>query len=555
MRAFFLLLYVQLLGLANSLFPMRPGVSIKQRRLRMIGTAIGVLILAALLMAYIGIMSFSLAEAGFAHILPSIAVLMAALQGVVFSFLKANGTLFGFRDYDLIMSLPVPRRAVVASRMVSLLCFAEVLALTTTPMFAVYFAFVPATPAALLMALASMILAPLAPTAVAVFLSYGITMLASRFRHANLAYIILALVGMLAFTAALMVFSFQAGGSESEVLMQMAHDYGSAIETTVTAVYPPAVWAAQGIAGTNFLGFAGFLALSILIPALSIEIMQRSYLQLNGAIAAQGRSAHNGREVIARGAGRTRSPFWAIVVKEWRTLIGIPSYAFNCLFGFIFLIATAVLISFIGIGDLYALAAAGDVNGDVEMGVLLLDCLRLAIPWGIAFCAITCYSSVVSFSLEGRNSWLLATSPVSTRTIVQAKFASNAIPFAVSLAIAIVILLVGGAVDVLGALETLLVAGGAFLLWIGLGIHIDIKRPNLTWMSPQDVVKRGTPIFVCALGGTIYCFALGALIVLGAMNLGVNLAHIANLVIGIVSAAGGIAFLEHAIRKTPVLFR
>ncbi len=555
MRAFFLLLYVQLLGLANSLFPMRPGVSAKQRRMRMVGTAIGVLLLGALLMFYIGIMSYSLAEAGFARILPSIAVVMAALQGVVFSFLKANGTLFGFRDYDLIMSLPVPRRAVVASRMMSLLCFAEILALTTTPVFAVYFAFVPATPAALTMALVSMILAPLAPTAIAVFLSYGITWLASRFRHANLAYIVLSLGGMLAFTAGIMVFSFQAGGSESEALMQMVRDYGDAIEVTIAAVYPPAMWAVQGIAGTNLLGFAGFVALSVLIPAVSIEVIQRSYLRLNGAIAAQGGSAHNGHEIIARGASRTRSPFWAIVMKEWRTLVGIPSYAFNCLFGFIFVIAAGVLISFIGIGDLYALAAADGANGDVEMGLLLLDCLRLAIPWAIAFCAITCYSSVVSFSLEGRNSWLLATSPLSTRTIVQAKFASNAIPFAVSLAICIEILLVGGAVDALGAIETLLVAVGAFLLWIGLGIHIDVKRPNLTWMSPQDVVKRGAPIFACALGGTVYTFALGALVVFGAMNFGSGAMHAVNMAVGVLSAGGGIATLEHAIRKTPVLFQ
>ena len=121
MRAFLLLTRVQVLGLVNSLAPVRSGLSRSQRRGRIALIACGFALLAIIMMGYLAIMAFGLAVLGLARVLPALAVALGSLAGVVFTFLKANGTLFGFKDYDLVMSLPVSRRALVASRMAALM--------------------------------------------------------------------------------------------------------------------------------------------------------------------------------------------------------------------------------------------------------------------------------------------------------------------------------------------------------------------------------------------------------------------------------------------------
>lgn len=87
----------------------------------------------------------------------------------------------------------------------------------------------------------------------------------------------------------------------------------------------------------------------------------------------------------------------------------------------------------------------------------MIGTIRLLLPWAFSFCGIMCTSSVISLSIEGRAAWLMATAPVSTRTMLGAKLASSAIPFGASLAIATTILVASEEATPLIALECLLV--------------------------------------------------------------------------------------------------
>ena len=73
---------------------------------------IGILVMAG----YLYVLGLGLATLGFAKLVPLVAVLIASLAGVAFTFAKANGVLFGYKDYDFIMSLPVKKTVIIASR-------------------------------------------------------------------------------------------------------------------------------------------------------------------------------------------------------------------------------------------------------------------------------------------------------------------------------------------------------------------------------------------------------------------------------------------------------
>lgn len=86
MRTFLLLTRVQMLGLLNSLAPVKSGLSHNQRTLRVVGIAAAAILLGLLFVAYLGLMAVGLALAGLARILPALAVMLGSLAGVVFTF-------------------------------------------------------------------------------------------------------------------------------------------------------------------------------------------------------------------------------------------------------------------------------------------------------------------------------------------------------------------------------------------------------------------------------------------------------------------------------------
>lgn len=551
MRVFFLLTRIQLLNMANALAPVRTDLSQGRRRMRMALTLCGFALLAILMMGYMAVTAIGLASLGLARILPALAVGMGSLAGIAFTFIKTNGTLFGNKDLDLLMSLPVSRRAVVASRMSALAGGALALALSCmAPLYIVYFLAVPPHVPSILSAVVTVALAPLAPTALAALAAYGITWLAARFRHANLAFIALGMAGLLAFVGGSFVFSAQVGISGAAGSLHALGEIGAIIEGSVTALYPPAMWAAKAITDASLPGLTAFVTYSLGVTAICFELMQRRYLALNAALVTRARGTRTSQPLRMR----TQAPFWAIVGKELRTLLGIPTYAFNCLFGYLFTVGTGVLLSVMGMQELISSGSINGVDIDPQQVSALMDNISLVLPWVFSFCGIMCTSSVMSVSIEGRSAWLMATAPVSTRTMLGAKLASSALPFCGSLAIAIAILLGSGEVTPVLALECLLAGLGGFALWVCLGMSLDVRHPNFTWMNPQDVVKRGAPVNTCILGGLINTFAAGAASIALSFACGTVAGHAANLVLGVASLALGALVFRRTVRAHPSLY-
>lgn len=544
MRAFLLLLRVQALGLVNSLAPKRRGTR-SSRVGRLAGIGLVMLLLGGMVVIYMVLMGINLVEYGLADAIPVLAVVMGSLAGVVFTFMKARGTLFGARDFDLVQALPIPRRTVVAARLSTL--FGANIALAVVfmaPLFAVYFAHEGAAAGPVAFAAASIVLAPLAPTALAAGVAFGITALAARFRHASLAYVVLGLIAMLALIAGIYGFSFFASIDGDAAAATMAESL-SQVRDAMGAAWPPASFAGNAVVQGSAAAFLGFAAVSLAVPALALEIMQRFYLEIDGMLRAH--AGHRGAPVKLD--GQVRSPFFAIMVKEWRTLIGIPSYAFNFLFGYLFMMAVAVALAAIGLGNLLASGAVEGIELTLEETAQLSGLLDGLTPWVFAFCAIMCPSAVISISLEGRSAWIMSCAPVSTRTLLGAKLASNALPCGGTLAVCTLILLASGQVGVLAGIETLVLGFGIFYLWVNVGLHIDARQPNFDWVTPNEVVKRGTPVFVSVFGGLACVFAGGFATAVLFLDVGPEAAHALVICLGILFICAGQLIFRNTSRR------
>ena len=557
MRHFLLLLRVQILALVNSIVPIRSGGKQRRATTRFILVLAAGLLLAGLAVIYMIGLGMSLTEMGLTDAIPVFAVLLGSIAGIVFTFMKANGTLFGMADYDLVMSLPFPRRTVVASRMAALFATATVLgAVLMVPLYGVYFSATGATVIRLIAAAVSVLLVPAIPTSLAIFASFVLTAVAARFRHANLVYIVFVLAAITAFVIGSYGFSFSVQMGSDADTARLFSDMSAAAAMTqdgIVRVYPPSGFAAQAVTAGNLPALLAFAACSLAVPAICLEIMQRNYLAINGLLANRGGRGRGGAKAALDASKHTSSPFKALVVKELRTQIGIPTYAINCLFGYLLMLVLAVALSVVGARGLLESGVLNTASLDsdslaLHMGI---DQIFLLIPWLIAFCAVVSPSAAVSISLEGKNAWLMATAPVPARTILGAKLASNAIPVATSVAISALILLIGRQIDALGVLEVLVVGFGLFYLAVNIGMLLDARRPNFAWNSAQEVVKRSLPIMTCVLGGMVLVFGLGGATMAIAFTIGDMAAHAFALAAGITGLGIGHLLFRRTCRTTP----
>lgn len=540
MRSFLILMRMQLHALACSLMP-------HKRRFSTALTVLAGIALVGLAALYLVLLGITLISFGLEAAIPAFAVALSALAGVIFTFLKANGTLFGLADFDLVMSLPVPRRTVVASRVTALYASATLIgAIASVPLWAVYLVFTSFSPWTVVCAMLSVLLAPAIPTALATFLAFGVSALASRFRHANLVYIVISLIAFTAIMVVVYGYSFSASEGEGDA-EQLAGGL-AAISGLLNLGWPPASWMGSAVVEGSVLGLGAFTAASIAVPALALEIMQRNYLAINAALTARVRArALTTGELRAR-TERAGTPFKALVLKEYRTLLGIPSYAFNCLFGYLFMLVIAVALSVIGLKEILL---SGAVDG-VEIGAAEYDAIAgfavNLLPWFFVFCAIMCPSAACSISIEGKSSWICATAPLPLRTILGAKLASNAVPVAATIAVSALVLFASGQVDALGAACVLVTGFGGFFLMVNIGLSSDVRKPNFSWTTPNDVVKRGFPIMIVVLGGMVLAFGGGALSFVISLNLGVVAGIAWNLGVGIVGAVAGWLIFRHTCR-------
>ena len=530
---------VPLLRLQMGAFLHSLGFRRESGRARAVGVAVLAVLLAAVAVAYLGTLGFGMVAAGAARAIPALAALVGSLASVALVFVKAPGTVFGCRDYDFAAALPVSVRTVVLVRTAPLYGFGIVLSiLLSAPLYAAY-----ATPAAAAAAVLCSVLAPLAPAAVATLVSLALTSVAVRFRHAGavqLALSALLVVGVVAGSFALGGVSSGAGGGAA---LAAVGDVAAVLSAAVSSAYPPASWAASAVGEGSAAGLAAFAALSLACPAVVTLGLAACYPTAN-ALAMSGPRGRRGRVEASAAA----SPLRALMRKELRRIGSMPFYALNDCAGLLLMVMAAVAVSVFGTD---ALLTSGVVNGvrlDSQAAEALRGQIDAALPWVFGFCGSMSLTAGPSVSLEARASWLMFTAPVGAGTVLASKLLANLVLGGAAVAVSAAVLLVGGAAPLL-VLQCVVCAAGMLVGFASVALALDASRPNLSWTSPSEVVKRGLPVTVGALGGVIASLGCGFVSAMACGAFGPAASVAINLAAPSVCAFAGLAALRAVARR------
>ncbi|MBM6817561.1 hypothetical protein H6A23_10440 [Olsenella uli] len=504
-----------------------------------------VALIAGVAVLYLGALGFGMVAAGAAGAIPALAALAGSLASVALVFVKAPGTVFGCRDYDLVAALPVSVRTVVLARTAPLYGFGVALsALLAAPLYAAYFSAVTPTPAAAAAALLCALLAPLAPAAVATLASLALTALSVRFRHAGVVQLVLSVLLVAGVVAGSLALGGAFGEKDDAAALMAMGDVAAALSAAVASTYPPAAWVAAAVGEGSVAGLAAFAALSLALPAVVTAGLAACYPSAN-AVATSGPRRPARRAVEA---GSAATPLAALTAKELRRIGSMPFYAMNCCVGMILMVVAAVAVAALGVD---ALLASGVVNG-VRLDAQTLAAMRgqidAALPWAFGLCGAMSLTAGPSVSLEGRASWLMLTAPVGAGTVLASKLLANLVLGGAAVAVSAVALLVGGMAPLL-VLQCAVAALGLLTGLAAVALSLDAARPNLAWTAPAEVVKRGLPMTAGVFGGIAVALVCGFLSVTACGACGAWASVAVNLAVPIAVAAAGLALLRAVARR------
>lgn len=473
----FLLTKIQVLGL----FGINQLIHTKDSRARLQAALMGAaaLIIGAMIVFFSYITAVGYAAIGLVELVPAIILLFFSIITLFFTLIRSSGTLFGFSDYDLIMSLPVPRSSVILSRLLTVylgnLLFGSLVLLPAMMVFMKE----SGSPAILwLSALLIWLSAPLLPMIAAMTMGGVITAISVRFRHKNLVITVLsfgATIGAMALS-----FSMQA------VDVDLLADLGLQLGQAIGRFYPPARLVTAALSQRNVLALISFVLVSAAAAALFVFLLSKVYTKINSALFTQHtRTSYRITQLSAATANK------ALYRREWKLLTSSPVYLLNTCIGPVLMVAAILALRIFGSEQLSSMLQLPGLPG----------LLQHMTPFFPSLFVVMSSTTAVSLNMEGKNRWILSSLPVSAKEIFDSKILVNLTVLLPPIMFSSLILVMTFPLNYFSILMVFVTPAvyAGFIAVVGLSANLRFLK--FDWKSPQQAVKQSMSAMAAMLAG------------------------------------------------------
>lgn len=449
-----------------------------QKKKRVKGGIAAKIILYTMLVAYAVLMSIGYGVAGIAEAIPVTAVLTIVIISFFFTVLKTNGYLFNFKEYDMLMSMPIPIGKVVGAKFAYMYIKSlPIMVLTSVSMLVGFGIFAKPGIAAYILWIILSFAVPLIPMVVASAIGALFARIGSGMKHKTLAQTALVMVFVVfCFSIRFIIESVIRNGETTEMMTDIADAMDS-----VGRYYPPVQWFSRSVTNGNILYALLFLLVSVALFVVFILIVSVSYREINSALSeGSAHTAYKARKLKIRSKVRT------VTFKEFRHMMGSTACLTNIGMGGLMVIILAVASFFVDADSLVAKMFPGTPI-TVEM---LMPAIPVVIYMFVGMVAWTCSSP----SLEGKSYWVLQSMPVSAMEVYKGKMLFNICffgPFMIFGTVALGIWAHAGIIDV----AIYLLCGAALLIFSTcFGMRCGIKHKRLEWENEIEVIKQGSAV-------------------------------------------------------------
>ncbi len=397
----------------------------------------------------------------------------------------SQALLFGFKDYDLLMSLPFTKRNIVSVKTITYL-LAEYLYSIFFILGAMAYYGIDSGQGPLFYILAFIggLFVPLGPAVVAALLGLAIKRFSSGSRFENLINNGGNLIAIVVVIVAV------------NVVLSESADYVSMVSA---GKYPFFLAHWYVLSMKNPLWLLALAAVSLLLALVFVNWVSPIIIALN----ERGTVGYHVKDFkIVK--TKVNSRFMAMFKKEFK----------RCFTNFYLVLNRFVMMIMLTGLSIYALVRIDDVRAFTRMLGSEKSMIEVMLVLAVGFAVQMTSTTDTSISLEGKSLWVIKTLPVSTPDIFLSKIAVN---LTAVLPLSLLSLLLLGIVFeaslfyyVLGILHLLASSGFVALL----GLYVNLLFPRLDFDNEAQVIKRSASTFI----GTFAPLVLGVIVVVVLIN-------------------------------------
>ncbi len=444
----------------------------KKKKKKIIGARIGLFFLYAMVMAYSILTCIGYGIVGMTNSTPVLCAVTVSTLAFFFTVFKTNGYLFGFKEYDMLMSLPFDARTVAGCKFLYMyikslpwylsISFAMLIgyAVFAKPPFLTYIFWI----------ILSFFL-PIIPMLAASFVGFLIARISSGFKKNNLIQTVLTFIFII------LCFSFR------YIIEAVLKNNG--VETTLETVsemmdktakmYPPAGWFSQAVTKPGILGFLLLISVSAVLFLILFNIVGKSYRNINSAI-----KSHAAAKKYKMTTQKKKSVVQAIAFKEFRRMTGSTTYFTQCGLGEVLTALVGILTLIIGFDKIVAIVTQ---NAPIDSSIL-----QPAIPFIVYFFVGMLATTACSLSLEGKNYWIVQSLPIDKKTLYQGKMLFNmylSVPF---MLFGTLCYCISARVPVLNTLLYMVLGLALCAFSTAWGCVCGIKHMRLDWENDIEII-------------------------------------------------------------------
>ncbi|MDD4377209.1 MAG: hypothetical protein PHH48_03555 [Eubacteriales bacterium] len=393
-----------------------------------------------------------------------ILVFLLCFVGSVFT---TQNQIYEAKDNDLLLSMPIPPKYILASRLLALLGLNYIYEiLVILPGAVVYIMKQPVTLSGVVIFIISFLLLPLLVMAFSALFGWLIAFINSKMRNKTTVITVFTLVLFLSYMYA--CFKLQ---DYMNILIQRGAEIGEAVKRSM----PPFYYMGTAIADGNWINMLIFVLCCIIPFGVVYYVLSSTFIKIATSNKGHKKIKYKERSMKVKG---TKT---ALINKEISHFTQSPMYMFNAGIGLVFMPIGAIALAF----KYESLMATFQMMGLGNEIIGALVCAGLG-----AMCSMVIISAP-TISIEGKTFWICQSAPILDKDVLITKAMPHIIlslPFIIVSALIAVIF-----VD-MNLISIIMV----FLLPIAItvfnalfGVLINLKFPKFDWINEIVAIKQG----------------------------------------------------------------
>ena len=424
------------------------------------------------------------------HLILYFMTFVASMITFFFGISLAQGHLFTFKDFDLLMSLPIKKNYIMIAKMASFYLIELLYAVFfVVPSLIMYGYHNSVSILFYLYGAIGMLFIPVVPIILASILALVIRKISGKSRFRNIISNILTV-------ALILVISF---GSPAIQIDIASGNFGifQQIFSILQSYLPSIYYYVVGFIETDVLALLISIGISIALGVVYVTGFARIFVGINSDLN-EGFKVKN----FKLKTSKSQSSFMTLLNKETRKFFSNFMYVLNTSLGQIMLICLAVYLVF------YQDMVGSLVSEFSMLGVNVTELVFVILVAALVFCGHMSCPAGVSISLEGKQLWITKSLPMKTVDIFLSKIIFNVLLITIPSMLSFVLIGFVFRFDiVLWLLGILLIISMAFFVGL-MGISVNLSFPKLDFDREITVIKQSMSSFITVMGGMALCIAL-----------------------------------------------